>query len=86
MQIEWEVDKSRYASGERARLGKWEIGGVYYDSCTSQGDGKKWRALCSLPQIKPILGNFVTVEEAKERVEKAVAHWVSEAGIAKENT
>lgn len=57
-------------------LGKWRVGGVYYSGMVSKGDLNKYKAYCTLPGIKEVIGHYATVEEAKSRLERAVKHWI----------
>jgi len=74
--MRWEKDIGQYTSGEILYLGKWKVGGFYFDSTRSQGHLKKWRATCTLPGIKNSLGHFATEAEAKDKAEFAVKHWL----------
>lgn len=76
--MEWKKNTQRYACGEFLMLGRWNVGSVDYDSTKSRNDPKKWAATCRLPGIKDLLGHYETSDVAKERVENAVRHWLSQ--------
>lgn len=76
--MEWKKNTQRYACGELLMLGPWNVGGVDYSGSTSKDDPKKWAATCKLPGIKNVLAQYETPSAAKDRVEKAVRHWLSQ--------
>jgi hypothetical protein len=77
---QWEQSQSQYdASTIILKIGKWRVGSVLYDSCTSKGDPKKYKSICVLPGIKTDLGHYEDQEEAKNRLIGAVKHWFREA-------
>ena len=73
--MKWETDTRQYAWGENLKVGKWTVGGAHNSGSRSKSEPKKWQATCLLPGMKSELGWFETVEEAKDRAEKAVTHW-----------
>lgn len=82
--FKWLIRSGTYTSWSILKLGKWSVGSVMYDSCTSQGDPKKYKASCSLPGIKPTLGHFVDEESAKAAVEQAVDYWLRKINMKEE--
>ena len=61
--VKWETNVRKYSSGENAKLGKFIVGEVFYDSATSKSDDKKYAATCFLPGIRKNLGNYqITVK------------------------
>jgi hypothetical protein len=79
--MKWEQDTRQYSSGKILLLGKWKVGTVYYDSCRSKDDPKKYEATCYLPGIKNSLGHYDEEDKAKVIVEEAVNHWISKSEI-----
>jgi hypothetical protein len=80
--MKWENDYRQYSyCGSILFLGKWEVGGTHYDSCRHQGDPLEHKATCRLPGIKSDLGNFVTEEEAKTKVEETIKYWINKSEI-----
>ena len=73
----WGTDERRLAYGKCLFLGKWNVGGVYYDGLTQKDDQLKYASTCNLPGIKSTLGHYETEEEAKKRTEEAVHYWIS---------
>ena len=76
MKITWKINKAQYCCGELAFVGKWRVGSASLDSCRERNDPKKYEASCLLPGIKHELGHFLTEQEAKDVVEKAINHWI----------
>lgn len=74
--MEWKINTAQYTCGELLYLGPWNVGGIHYDSARSKSDKEKYAATCNLPGIKNMLGHFKTNEEAKEKAENAVRHWL----------
>ena len=69
-----------FASGEDCFVGTWLVGNAAWNGNKSKGDvGKDYRATCRLPGIKPDLGAFATIEDAKARIVRAVEHWFARA-------
>lgn len=75
-----------------ARLGIFKVFSIFWDavtprSCafdlgtTSRETDKRWKLTCRLPGMKSRLGNFATVEEAKEKAEKVLAFWLHGTGL-----
>ncbi len=61
------------SGGWRLYAVRWLVGSVYYGN-------EVWVAACRLPGIKETLGKFVTVNEAKAKVEKGVGVWFAHLG------
>lgn len=68
------------SGGWRLYAGRWLVGSVYYGIGTRKGIDEVWVAACRLPGIKETLGKFVTVNEAKAKVEKGVGVWFAHLG------
>jgi hypothetical protein len=83
-EMKWEQDTRPYSSGVILFLGKWKVGGAYYNSCRSKDDPNKYEAKCYLPGIKDTLDYYTTEDEAKKRVEEAVKHWIDKSEILKQ--
>ena len=69
----WESPKQEYATGERLRVGRWQIGGYHWNN---QRGKPRWAVTCSLPGYKDRLGDYDTEHECRERLEQAVQKWV----------
>ena len=76
--MKWKANTKRFSRSEFLMLGPWHVGSVYYDSTNGKNDPKKWAATCRLPGIKDFLARYETPDAAKERVENAVRHWLSQ--------
>ncbi len=63
-------------------LGKYKVGGVFYSGMVSKGDPNKYKAFCELPGLKPVIGYYSTQEEARQKIESAVLHWVKGAELS----
>jgi hypothetical protein len=79
--MKWEQDTRQYSSGKVLLLGKWKVGGAYYDSCHSKDDPNKYEAKCYLPGIKNSLDYYPSEGEAMDRVEAAVRYWIDKSEI-----
>jgi len=75
--VRWIKDTAKYASGEILFLGKWGVGGYQWDSCRSKGDPNVYVGTCKLPGVRAMVGKFITVDEAKVKVENVVRFWLS---------
>jgi hypothetical protein len=82
--MKWENDNQEYVNGEALFIGKWKVGGVYYDGCHSKGDPLTYMVVCYLPGIKKRFNNYETSEEGKKMLETAVKYWIEKSGL-KEN-
>lgn len=76
MQGKWVRNTGRYASGEFYKIGKIKVGS-WFNPTVSKGQPQIYRAVCDLPGItlKEGTTDFATAEEAKARLERAVATW-----------
>lgn len=81
MNLVWKESNKKYVSGEDAFLGRFKVGGIFYDGTRPKNTEERYRAVCMLPGILPDLGNFMTPEEAKTKVENAVEYWIDRAGL-----
>lgn len=76
----WKENSSNWNQGESLFLGKIKVGSAHFDA-TQPKAGNSFAALCSLPGIKPHLGHYPNLAEAKGLVERAVDSWIKEAGL-----
>lgn len=76
LKIEWKRQTVQYSNGWNAFCGKFRIA-----STSWRGDDLPYAAYCQLPGIKNQLGYFKTEEEARERVQTAVNHWINNITI-----
>lgn len=70
----------RGSTGFDAYLGKWNVGWVGWSRSVA-GD-PPYGVRCVLPGIKDRLGQFETLDEAKAKLEAAIAAWLKGAGAA----
>lgn len=70
----WERQTHKYSDGENYRIGKIVVGSAFYSS-TTRGDPAKYAVQIDLPGIRQPTDRYVNVEDAKARVERAVAVW-----------
>jgi hypothetical protein len=73
----WKPATGPWASGDVLYVGKWPVGSAAYAS-SSKGDTKNYVARSRLPGLKEVLEYFETMDEAKERVERATRYWLRE--------
>ena len=83
MKLRWEKLTGQYQNGEACFLGRIRVGSAYYSSTRSKDDPLRYMAATELPNLKPTHSPepFASLEEAKARVEKAVASWLKLAGL-----
>ena len=82
--MQWEQYSDGYVQGLRAKLGRWEIFRVYYNSCISRTASNKYTLKCKLPGIKDTIGNFETEKRAQDMAEAILKTWLSEAKLKTE--
>lgn len=70
----WERQAHKYSDGENYRVGKIVVGSAFYSS-TTRGDPAKYAVQIELPGIRQPTDWYVNIEDAKARVERAVATW-----------
>lgn len=77
MRGKWERQTGKHESGENYRIGPVIVGAVSYNGMRSKDDPKAHKAYVTLPGIHLKTGTdtFVTIEEAKRRVESVVDVW-----------
>lgn len=76
MQGVWKANTGKYTTGEVYWIGKINVG-AWFNPVVSKGEPTKYRAMIELPGIKMKEGttDFNNAEDAKKRVEAAVATW-----------
>lgn len=74
--IVWSPNTASYGSGEIATIGRVKVGSVFWHG-SSRNNPLVWRAAINLPGItlKEGTTDFADIEEAKARLERAVATW-----------
>lgn len=82
MKLEWKTATGKYESGQNLFMGRVKVGTAHYSGMRSKGDPLAHACSCVLPGLKPINDRYVTIEEAKARVELAVEAWLEAAGLA----
>lgn len=76
MNTRWQKNTAPHAIGDKMFLGKWWVGAAYYDGARGRDDPKKYVAVSMLPGVKRSLGYYMTIEDAKTRVESATEYWL----------
>jgi len=79
--MSWEKIPRKHSYGEQYRLGKWIVGQWDLDSTRSHSEKARYAVECYLPGLRRLVGHRETVEEAKDLLEKAVVHWIKNAGF-----
>ena len=74
--LTWKPKKGRYQSGETCYAGRWPVARYHWDSFVPRESEDNYKAITSLPGLKPDLGNFATIEAAKARVSYVVTAWL----------
>lgn len=70
----WEKQTGNYQHGENYRVGKVVVGSAFYKS-TTRDDPLKYAVQIYLPGIKNPDDRYMDIEQAKARLERAVATW-----------
>ena len=83
MTLDWREKKQEFASGEDAYLGRWKVGGWFWDDTVPDAGARRYRPTCSLP-AKFTFRCYTTGGEAKQAVEHAVGAWVRDAGLVEQ--
>lgn len=71
----WVPQTQQYSSGEDYFIGKVQVGSAFYNSTGSRAEPNKYSAAILLPGIKQPAERYATLEQAKARLERAVAAW-----------
>jgi hypothetical protein len=80
--MEWIKDSKKYANGKILKLGKWEVGGVYYDGLRQRDDHLCYAVYCSLPGVKKRFDkNYLTEKEGMEQLEFVIKYWIEKSEI-----
>ena len=75
--IKWKREEGRFSYSDVGYLGKYKAFKVTYDGMSNRNDKNKEKLTCYLNGIKPQLGNFETIEDAKFYAEsKALPLWL----------
>jgi len=72
--IKWVRKTARHANGWVGYTGKWSSFSVDWGS--SKEEGGPWVLTCRLPGIKERIGNYQEADNAKEKAQIAIAHWL----------
>ncbi|MEZ2132495.1 MULTISPECIES: hypothetical protein [unclassified Sinorhizobium] len=70
----WERQTGKHQLGENFRIGKVVVGAAFYSS-TTRDDPLKYAVRVDLPGIKNPTDRYTNIEDAKARLERAVATW-----------
>lgn len=72
----WIRNQAKYSSGENYRIGKIDVG-AWFNPVVSKGESTVYRAQVNLPsmEMKEATIDFPDAEQARKRVESAVATW-----------
>ncbi|WP_065091482.1 hypothetical protein [Rhizobium leucaenae] len=70
----WEKQTGKYQLGENYRIGKIIVGSAFYRS-GSRDDPAKYAVEINLPGIKNPTDIYTNIDDAKNRLERAVAVW-----------
>ena len=74
---EWKDMESRYSSGKNLMLGKMIVANVFYDGSISKGSTAKYALTPKMDGIKTHLGHFETEQEAMDKAESVLNHWIN---------
>lgn len=59
--------------GELCLIGRLKVSSYFYDATLPKGSGTPYKVVCPIPGIRQDIGNYATVEEAKERCVRVAA-------------
>ena len=80
--ITWKREDGRFSFSDVGYLGKYKAFEIIFDGMSHKFDNKKQKLNCFLNGIKPSIGNFLSVEEAKEYAEsKVMVLWLKGSGL-----
>ena len=80
--IKWEREEGRYSFSNVGYLGKYKAFEITYDGMSNRNEGKNEKLTCYLNGIRPNLGNFGSVDEAKLYAqEKVLPLWLKGSGL-----
>jgi hypothetical protein len=67
-----------FHDGERLYVGKYPVAHVGYNPHRSKSDGPEtaYKATSDMPGIKPVLGTYETIEQAKAKAESVATYWM----------
>jgi hypothetical protein len=71
----WEQQTGKYANGVNYKVGKIIMGSAFYSGARAKNDPTKYGSSVDLPGMRSRILYFESLEEAKQRVENAVAKW-----------
>lgn len=80
--IRWTKKDYQYITGETAYVGKWRVGGVFYDGMVPREQQFKWVAQTALPGIQIKRTHYEKRSEAKALLTHVVKYWFKAAGMA----
>lgn len=75
----WRNDTRQYSNGQLLFLGPWCVGSVLHNSNRPKGVEADWRATCTLPGVRAMVGDYPTVENGKRDLEQLVSMWLMKA-------
>ena len=78
--IKWERDTRKYSNGDSGKVGRYKFFDVYFDACSYNKD-KYYKLTCNLPGLNSDLGNYGSIEIAKERAEDILKYWMEVVGM-----
>ena len=87
MKVSWTRKTARFTNGEigtRKSVTLFEINYASLSKSTPT-DAPRWNLTCNLPNVRRDLGNFATVELAKEQAEKAFDFWLNLLDLQEKN-
>lgn len=80
--IKWKREEGRYSFSDIGYLGKYKAFEINYDVMGAKKDNNKQKLTCYLNGIRPSLGNFGSVDEAKLYAEeKVLPLWMKGSGL-----
>lgn len=76
LQLVWEESRDPHRRGYNyLRVNKIACGNVRYETLYEHHKERPYAISCYLPQSKPFIDHFATVDEAKAALEKIVTTW-----------
>lgn len=84
MNLAWKKKQSKYSNGYALYCGECEVGGYFWDACSSGDRNKPYRVYLLLPLPLSKVRLYKTEQEAKTAMENLIKEWFIKAGVKEE--
>lgn len=73
----WVESESKYSRSDNLKLGKVTVASVFYYDSITKGSDLKYALTTQMGGIKSHLGYYETAQQAKDKAELVLAHWIN---------